>query len=270
MSVTRNPFKLHVSILDHLEPSSSIMQTHLGYPVDNVIQIKLSSDSFRALFRDASLNIGTTSGRDVSQRYSAASLLQRLKGFFSRSGSLHNYNNLASDITTLIVNTYSDVDVNPVTLESACATDGSIFNYFFQSAAEWDSTSVASGTSTEHGEAHTGVPLKVYQMMARELDNMISRNIWSTSEDMMIPDNSYDDLDDLYALAEDNFWANSKEGDSIFIEGSFKVPTRLADKTYSSKGRDNASAAYEPVGEGNLPVIIQFVQSQTQTYSFTV
>ena len=32
----------------------------------------------------------------------------------------YNYNNLASDITTLIQNEYNDVDINPVKLEHAC------------------------------------------------------------------------------------------------------------------------------------------------------
>lgn len=266
--VVRNPFKLHVSILDNFDATDgSLMESHLGYPIDNVIQVKLSPSSFKALFRDTVMTTSATP--DVQQRYDSDALLERLRSFFDRGTGLHNYNNLASDITTLIQNTYNDVDVNPVTLESACVKDGTIFDYFFKSSAQWQGSSISSsGEMDEEYGDHTGDPIKVYQLMAREIDNMISRNLLSTSEDGIVPDNSYDDLDALYTIAEEAFWDNSQEGDSIYIEGSFLVPTKMTEKSYASLARDGSESAYDPVGAGNLPVILQFVNSQTQTYSF--
>jgi hypothetical protein len=271
MSVSRNAFKLFVSIDGHLDPSSDIMKRHTGFPIDNVIQIKMNKDSFVGLFKDTVLASGTS----ASDRYNSASLLTRLGNFFDRS-KYSNHNNLASDITILINNTYNDVDVNPVTLETACAKDGSIFNYFVKSKASWDSDNNNETTSTSidqvdasYGDATTSGGLMVYEVIGQEIDNMISRNYLSTSEDnSSAPDNSYDDLDDLYTRQSDQFWTQSKVGDSIFIEGSFNVPTARDTPAFSSLDRDSSSYSYDPVGSGNLPVILQFVHADVNSYSY--
>ena len=85
----------------------------------------------------------------------------------------------------------------------------------------------------------------------------------------MSPDNSYDDLDNLYTKKSDNFWDNLQEGDSIFIEGSFLVPTANATLSYSALDRAESSSEYSPVGSGNLPIIVQFVNSSNDAYSYT-
>ena len=263
--VERNAFKLFVSIDRELEPGTDIMKSHEGYPIDNVIQIKLGPSAFRALFENT-----TNAMVDSASRYDAPELLARLKDFFSRSRN--NYNNLASDITILVNNTYNDVDVNPVTLETACADGGAICTYFTESVAKWDDATLHDGSdenAAEYGTTTSLAQLMVYEVMARELDNMISRNILSTSEDGMMPDNSYDDLDNLYNLASDNFWTNLQTGDSIFVEGSFKVPTKQASPSWEKTDRAGGSSPYDPVGEGNLPIILQFVNSDVEVYSYT-
>lgn len=265
MSVQRNAFKLFVSILDAFSPDNELMKKHVGFPIDNVIQIKLNKESFTNLFKDA--NMSTS----ASDRYQSAGLLTRLEDFFDRT-KYSNHNNLASDVTILINNSYNDVDVNPVSLETACAKNGAVFDYFFKSNAAWDgngdgtSTSI-SGEDTSYGGS-SGVALKVYELICQELDNMISRNVLSTSEDGAVPDNSYDDLDNLYTIGANNFWNELQVGDSIFIEGSFNVPTAQAAKTYNSLSRDSTSASYDPVGSGNLPVILQFVYSTVNSYEY--
>lgn len=208
-------------------------------------------------------------------RYNSWGLRQRLQDFFDRV-KFNNYNNLASDITILINNTFNDVDVNPVTLETACSTDGEIINYFVDSEALWDngvSTSTIENTSErddEYGTSDASTALKVYEVMAREIDNMISRNVESTSEDGMVPDNSYDSLDAQYTQVAEAFWNNLQQGDSVFVEGSFNIPTKTGDRTYESTDRNNGTSSYQPVGEGNLPVILQFVHSTvTQTYNYS-
>ena len=272
----RNPFKLHVSILDSLNATSSFLREASRYPVDNVIQIKLSKEHFTDLFRDPGMS--TSLAVDPAMRYSAPGLLARLSSFFGR-GKYHNYNNLAADITTLILNTYSDVDVNPVALEAACQSpNGAIYSYFIKSRAAAQGAGPAGSTSTsvsgaaenthEYGASDEIARLKVFELVARELDNMISRNMYSTSEDRdgdgtsdhWTDTSSYDDLDALYTISEAAFWQNLTEGDSIVVEGSFVVPTRLAAK--------NFGASYDVVGSGNLPVILQFVYAATQTYGF--
>lgn len=283
MSVERNAFKLFVSIDDAYTPTSDIMEQHKGYPIDNVIQIKLDADGFKALFRDPGL---TSSAAD---RYDASALLGRFEDFFSRDSArnLNNYNNLASDITTLINNTYNDIDVNPVALETACATNGQIFNYWIKSKTqhrhnpasdeEYGSSEAltTSGEMTnneynESGVATTGSSLLVYEVIARELDNMISRGV-NTDNLSTSMDYQYSDLDELYNTAEEGFWGNSQPGDSIFIEGSFEVPTANSQRT-GWKQNDvldgSTGGDYEVIGNANLPIILQFVNSTVTTYEF--
>ena len=270
--VTRNPFKLYVSISSALTETSDFMKQHVGYPVDNVIQIKLSKESFVRLFKD---NLMNTTSVNVAQRYNCPDLLDRLRDFFD-SVQLSNHNNLASDITILVNNTYNDVDVNPVTLEKACAKDGAIFKYYFESNASYDGSEIITDGGLEYGTTSVSpASLKVYEVMGREIDNMISRNLVSTSEDQsststsgLSPDIQYDDLDALYTIANNQFWANVKEGDSLFIEGSFNVPTSQATQSFESNARDGTSTSYNPVGSANLPIILQFVYSSNQSYSF--
>lgn len=271
----RNPFKLYVSVDQSLTVGSEMMKPFVGYPIDNVIQIKLSEDSFKSLFKDTLMS---TSVVDASERYNSEALLNRFKAFFGKT--LNNYNNLASDITILVNNTFNDVDVNPVALEAACVTDGTIFDYFLKSDAQWNSNpvSVAGENVDEYGEVTgrtTSSNCLVYEMIAREIDNMISRNIASTSEDMestsvLQPDGSFDLLDEQYTIANEAFWTSLSEGDSIFIEGSFVVPTRktLPADYYKSIDRNGTEATYTPVGSGNLPIILQFVNSASTSYSF--
>ena len=92
-------------------------------------------------------------------------------------------------------------------------------------------------------------------MIARELDNMISRNKPISS--------SYDNdkLDYYYYL--DNFWDYIQEGDSIFIEGSFKIPTLKLSKNYKNKLNED----YDVIGIGNLPIILQFICTNIDIYS---
>ena len=260
----RDVFKLHVSILDEWSSTTDVLRQAPAYPVDNVVQIKLSKDHFTDLFRDPGMS--TSTSVDVSQRYSAPGLLQRLETFFDRN-QYHNYNALSSDITNIILNTHNDIDVNPVALESACCSPfGAIFSYFFKSsAASFTNAEIpVEGVEVdeEYGEVTDSSSLLVFELIARELDNMISRNLLSTSEDMpdLIPDTSYDDLDALYTISEDAFWQNLSVGDSIFIEGSFLVPTKIS-KSYSP---------YTIVGQGNLPIVLQFVYSDNLSYGFIV
>ena len=75
-------------------------------------------------------------------------------------------------------------------------------------------------------------------------------------------------------IAENNFWSddNMQQGDSIFIEGSFEVPTANSKRTGwkqndvidGSKGTGD----YEVIGSANLPIIVQFVHSSVFTYKF--
>lgn len=269
----RNAFKLYVSINDQLDIDNTLMKEYMGYPIDNVIQIKLSEASFKSLFKDPGML--TTEPVSPGMRYNAVGLIGRLSSFFSRNGQFNNYNNLASDITILVNNTFNDVDVNAVTLESACTTDGTIFDYFLKSEAQWggDPVSLAGETTSEYGTSGETNCL-VYEMIAREIDNMISRNVESTSEDMgtsglLQPDGSYDALDAQYTIANDAFWNELQEGDSIFIEGSFLVPTKKGVPEYKSIDRMGVETTYTPVGTGNLPVILQFVNSQSNSYAFT-
>lgn len=275
MSVTRNAFKLFVSIKDQFSPTDEMMERHKGYPIDNVIQIKLNKTAFTDLFKDTTMD-QTTSGL-LTSRYDAEQLLVRLGSFFEKGGanSFNNYNNLASDITILINNTFDDVDVNPVALETACEKDGEIWEYFFKSNTihARDSSSIELEADTdEYGaiDPANNNKLKVYQVIARELDNMISRNIFSTSEDTIdeVADENYDDLDVLYSNLANAFWDNLTVGDSIFIEGSFKVPTAQATPAYVES--DGNGGSYNVIGSGNLPIILQFVHNDVETYNFTI
>ena len=263
----RNAFKLFVRIDKELtqNESSSFLQENPGYPVDNVIQIKLSKEYFVDLFRDTGMQ---TSSIDVSERYDAVSLMSRFENFFDAS-LYNNYNSLASDITTLINNTYNDIDINPVKLEEACKTNGDIFDYFLKSETIYrrldlstDDSLVYDDETTSYGDhANQGGAMLVYEAIGRELDNMISRNMLSTSEDMVYPDNSYDDLDNLYTIYQNSFWDNIQVGDSVIIEGSFLLPTRKAAMNYPG---------YSIIGNGNLPIILQFVCSDNASYGYQV
>ena len=217
----RNPFNLFVSIKDEFDDNESrIMKNHPGFSVDNVIQIKLSKSSFIDLFKDASLD-----GSAISGRYSSSRLLQRLDLFFDRR-IYNNHNSLASDLTILINNTYNDIDVNPVNLESACSNGGDIYNYFFKSVSSYNGTSVSREETTGENYEDTsavGESILVYEMIAREFDNMISRAPQSASA---IYDTSFGYLEDEYTLYGDQFWENIQVGDSIFIEGSFAIPSK--------------------------------------------
>lgn len=108
---------------------------------------------------------------------------------------------------------HSDIDINPVTLESACSTNGEIFNYFFKSPTKFNGTSVSKekSTSEDYGDLQSDLHLLVYEMMAREFDNMISRNNLSISTSY---ETSYGLLDDLYTVEQDHFWQNIQIGDS--------------------------------------------------------
>lgn len=287
MSVERNAFNLFVTIDDAFTPTSDMMEQHKGYPIDNVIQIKLDSDAFKALFQDTLMS---TSTELSAERYDAGSLLTRFENFFDRSVSgNNNHNNLASDITVLINNTYNDIDVNPVALETACAKNGDIFNYWIKSKTQHrhnPSSSEEYGSSeelttsgeqsneyNETGSPSTGSSLLVYEVVARELDNMISRGV-NTDNVSTSMDANYSDLDALYALSADEFWEQSKQGDSIFIEGSFEVPTAETkairdgwkQNDVLDEGVDND---YAVVGGANLPIILQFVNSAVNTYDFS-
>ena len=238
--MNRESFKLFVSIEKEWVPREDIMYEHPGYEVDNVIQLKLTKESFIDLFRDSEL---TTS--DSSNRYSSRRLLQRLELFFNRQ-IYHNHNTLASDVTILINNTHNDIDINPINLENACSTNGQIFNYFFKSDTIFNNHLTTShdnlGLYDDDTTSHQ--TLRVYEIISRELDNMISRNLFSLGEDNnQIPDNSYDDLDALYTIYENSFWENIQIGDSVFIEGSFQLPN-----------------------DQSLSVIIQFVCTNFDVY----
>lgn len=289
MSVSRNAFKLFVTIDDALTPGSEIMEAHKGYPIDNVIQIKLDQNGFVALFKD---DVPMTSSAE--DRYSAPELLTRMGKFFSRDPvdgvSYNNYNNLASDITTLINNTYNDIDVNPVALEAACATDGEIFNYFIKSKTqhrhnpsvdeEYGSSEVLTTSGEkldEYGEpASADGKLLVYEVIARELDNMISRNV--NTDNLELQSTSmevgYSELDNLFTIVNDQFWTHVEVGDSIFIEGSFNVPTANPKSDWKQNDVQGGATGddYEIVGgsaNANLPIILQFVHSSVVTYEYS-
>lgn len=237
--MNRSAFKLHIAIDNSFSNHERILRNHPGYKVDNVIQLKLDRDSFIDLFKDSELGVGN------SERYSSIRLLQRLQIFFSIH--YNNYNSLASDITTLILNENNDIDVNPVLLEAACRSNtGEIFQYFFLSNVSFDSQ--AQVTDNTHDASlyddgvdadGTGDPLKVYQYIAREIDNMISRHIVDSSSD----ESYYSSLDELYRIESDAFFDNIVVGDSIFIEGAFSLPNSKI-----------------------IPVILQFVHSHIDVY----
>jgi len=282
MSVSRNAFKLFVTIDSALTPGSDIMEAHKGYPIDNVIQIKLDQDGFIALFKETD-PLMTSSATD---RYDPSKLLTRMETFFGRDGDYNNYNNLASDITILINNTYNDIDVNPVALEAACATNGDIFNYFIKSKTqhrhnpdideEYGSSEILTTSGEKDDEygapASSDGKLLVYEVIARELDNMISRNVnednleqFSTSLEY-----NYSDLDNLFTIVNQQFWENVQVGDSIFIEGSFEVPTSNPKEDWKQNDVQGGASdeKYEVVGGANLPIILQFVHSSVETYKF--
>ena len=251
VSVSRRSFSIHVSIYDSFANVDPLMKHHPGYSVDNVIQVKLSKNGFIDLFKDS------TQSTSAEQRYSSSRLLQRLRIFFSQH--LDNYNNLASDISIIIQNSNSDIDINPVNLENACKSNNvEIFTYFFQSPVSFDKQHIQYKDSTAdaylyddyHGpdESVAGAPYKVYEYIARELDNMISRYVtplamgtsYSTSSDDL---DVYGQLDELFRIESDAFWDNVVIGDSVFIEGSFLLPN------------------------GNyVPIILQFVCTNLDVY----
>jgi len=251
----RQNFKLFVTIDSSIKNVQNFLQQHKGYPIDNVIQVKLSKNSFVDLFKD-----DTISTSNLSTRYDSTRLLERLSLFFNKHLT-NNYNSLASDITILISNTYNDIDINPVNLENACASNGDIYNYFFKSDVMHGGESVIINNEENDSDLYNdntyqnSRPIMVYEMIARELDNMISRNIYDTSSEL------YGELD--YYYHSENFWNYIQEGDSIFIEGSFDVPTSLKKKIYKNQFNNN----YDIIGIGNLPIIIQFVCSNLDIYS---
>lgn len=233
MSFERDPFKCFVSIEKTIDESiiNQMMTQHIGYPIDNVVQIKLSKDSFTKLFKSSAIN---SSSVNIEERYNSPELLNKLQTFFS--SQYNNYNSIASDITILISNTYADkIDINPVNLENACKPNGQIFDYFFLSECTY-----LYSSSAENYDDTTSNPgkMKVFQAIAREIDNMITRDISSDETTS---------LEELYSLHNDNFWNNLVEGDSIFIDGSFNIP-----------------------GDYNVPIIIQFLNMDKDIgYSFT-
>ena len=272
--MNRNNFKLFITIKSALTDVQDFLQQHKGYPIDNVIQIKLSKNYFITLFKGEILSSSNSNNLDI--RYNSEDLLSRLENFFT-DNSYHNYNNLASDITTLIQNEYNDVDINPVKLEHACKKNGDIFNYFFKSQTIYRRNDTTSGTDdiTYENENHiqnmyddtsnqTG-NLKVYQVIGRELDNMISRNTNLDNVSTSLEGN-YSDLDELYTIYNNEFWENIKEGDSIFIEGSFNIPTNINTKAY----KNQLDEEYKIIGTANLPIILQFVLSKTSTYGYQI
>ena len=270
MVLTRNSFKLFVTIDSALTNVQNFLQQHKGYPIDNVIQIKLSKKYFTTLFKGDILTSTSFEQENLNARYNSEGLLQRLKNFFSKE-KYNNYNSFASDITTLIQNTYNDIDINPVKLEHSCKENGEIFNYFFLSPTSYNSTRIdyEDLKKIEHMYDDTSSQvggIKVYQLIARELDNMISRNVnlnnilqQSTSLEYQ-----YSELDQLYTVYNDEFWNNIQEGDSIFIEGSFEVPTNKPHKTYKNQKKES----YNIIGNANLPIIVQFVCSELSAYNY--
>lgn len=250
----RNPFKLFVTIEQNYE-NNVMFKQHKGYPIDNVIQVKLSKDSFIDLFKDDSI-----SSSDLLTRYDSTRFLERLSLFFNKHLS-NNYNSLASDITILIQNTYNDIDINPVNLENACSSNGDIYNYFFKSNVTHADEDVIIDNAENDSDLYNdntyqnSRSIMVYEMIARELDNMISRNLYDTSSEL------YGELD--YYFQSDNFWNYIQEGDSVFIEGSFDLPTALEKRNYKNRFDES----YDIVGVGNLPVILQFVCSNLDIYS---
>ena len=265
MNLDRNPFKLFVTIDSSLTDVEDFLKQHKGYPIDNVIQIKLSKTYFTTLFKGDML-ISSSFG-NTGVRYNSEGLLSRLENFFT-SEKYNNYNNFASDITTLILNTYNDIDINPVKLEKACKKNGDIFNYFFLSNTKINYENqnniqyMYDDTSSQVGN------IKVYQLIAREIDNMISRNINTDnlSQQSTSFEYQYSDLDQLYTVYNDEFWNNLQVGDSIFIEGSFKVPTSQQIKTYKNQKNEN----YNIIGTGNIPIIVQFVYSNNTNYGYQI
>lgn len=233
MSFQRDPFKCFVSIKNTIDKSiiNQMMTQHVGYPIDNVVQIKLSKDSFTKLFKSSAMN---SSSVNVEERYNSPELLTKLENFFS--SQYNNYNSIASDITILISNTYADkIDINPSNLENACKPNGQIFDYFFLS----ECTYLYSLNSENYDDTTSNSDkMKVFQAISRELDNMITRDI-SSGETTS--------LEELYSIQNDNFWNNLVEGDSIFIDGSFNIP-----------------------GDYNVPIILQFLNMNKDIgYSFT-
>lgn len=257
--IKRHPFNLFISIESKYQDiDEDILKQHKGYPIDNVVQIKLSKNSFIDLFKD-----NTISSSNSNSRYDSQSLLQRFSLFFNKHLT-DNHNSLASDITILISNTFNDIDINPVNLENACSANGEIYNYFLKSNVihnnkdvnihkDIDDSDLYNDNTYENSADNRSI--MVFEMIARELDNMISRNIYDTSSEL------YGELDHFYHS--ENFWNHIQEGDSIFIEGSFEVPTEKQTQEYKNQTDQN----YDIIGTGNLPIIIQFVCSYMDIYS---
>ena len=264
----RQNFKLFVTIDSSIKNVQNFLQQHKGYPIDNVIQIKLSKNYFTTLFKGDILTSTSFEQNNLNARYNSEGLLARLENFFTKE-RYNNYHNLAADITTLIQNTYNDVDINPIKLEKACQKGGQIFNYFFLSRTSYNYTRIDYEDLDKIQQIYDDTSsqidgIKVYQLIARELDNMISRNVnldnilqQSTSLEYQ-----YSELDQLYTIYNDEFWNNIQEGDSIFIEGSFQVPTNKKKKNYKNN--------YTIVGSANLPIILQFIYSNTSTYGYHI
>lgn len=230
---TRNAFRIHVALQDTHTVGSHIAVTATDLPSDYVIQISLSRNDFANLFRDPSMN--------AQNPYNEQNLLNSFNNFWD--ASKENHNTLANSIYSLISNEYDDVDINPVNLKLATQSDFSgdgtnsqIFDYFHLS-----NTTIAS-------EADSNIPLKVYQAIAAELRLLLS-NIPGDSNNT----DSYEALENEYGYIE--FWKqeNLQVGDSIFVEGSFKIPTESIEKRWGS---------YTPVGNdqgANLPCILRFM-----------
>ena len=109
--MNRPKFKLFVTIDSALTDVQDYLQQHKGYPIDNVIQIKLDTDAFKALFQDTSMS---TSGELSAERYDATTLLTRFEDFFDRSNNNnHNkYNNINTTQNTTTNNTHNNNNNN--------------------------------------------------------------------------------------------------------------------------------------------------------------
>ena len=198
--------KIHISINEYLE-SGNITSIY-EFPDNYIIDFALDSYEFRDLFFDFS----------KSQE-------EKFQYFFSQSNPKRHYIYMVSRLASMILNTYNDIDINPLILKQAISSsnqnenDVQIYDYFFKSIVQ-DNLTVSD----------------IIRQSIEYVKNAFENSIDSGT----------------------SFEAFLKVGDSVYIEGSLLLPTTNSHVDFTN----SLNNVYIPIHNGNLPVIIKFTNSK--------
>ena len=224
----QKPWTLSVKTTTSLSDVDAIKKQSQS-PSDFVIDIPLTKNQFRALFEDTNT---TSSGAD----YDPEQMLARLAFFFEATTTNTNNEILSTDLYQLMVSNFTDLTVNVAQLNAACSSNLKMSNDELKNNVVYKYFSSANTTT----EDKDGNGLKVYQAIAQKLNYMIERN----------------DTDSSYHYTK--FWDNSKNNNSIILEGSIHTPSsqklNVPDYTHADKTTST---------EGWFPCSLKFVQSDS-------